>query len=141
MKILVTGATGFLGHHLTRRLTKEGLKVRILKEKTASLDLLEDLELDIIEGDIRDSKIVKKAVKGCNIVFHLAGIVSYWNKLNHLQYEVNVIGTENVVEACLEEKIKRLIHVSSTVAVGNKQGKKLSDEKTIYNPYFFQGDI
>jgi dihydroflavonol-4-reductase len=133
MKILVTGATGFLGHHLTKRLVKEGYLVRILKEKNASLDLLSNLKLEIVEGDIRDIETVKKAVKGCDIVFHLAGLVSYWDKLNALQYEVNVIGTENIVEACLQEKVKRLIHVSSTAAVGKESGKKLADENTTYN--------
>lgn len=133
MKILVTGATGFLGHHLTIRLVKAGFKVRILKEKNASSDLIKGLKLEITEGDIRDFKTVKKAVRGCDIVFHLAAIISYWNKLNPLLYEVNVTGAENIVEACLEEKVKRLIHVSSTVAIGNKPGKKLANEETIYN--------
>ena len=133
MKILVTGATGFLGHHLTKRLIRDGHKIRILKEKNASSDLIEGLELEIIEGDIRDLKTVKKAVKECNVVFHLAAIISYWSKLNPLLYEVNVTGTENIVEACLKEEAKRLIHVSSTVAVGTKPGKKLADEETTYN--------
>jgi len=133
MKILVTGATGFLGHHLTKRLIKEGYSVRILKEENASLDLIKGLKFEIIEGDIRDIEAVKKAVKGCDVVFHLAGLVSYWDKLNALQYEVNVIGTANIVEACLQEKVKRLIHVSSTAAVGREFGMKLANEETIYN--------
>lgn len=133
MKILVTGATGFLGHHLLKRLTKNGYSIRILKEKGASLDLIKDLKLEIIQGDVRDFETVKKAVRGCEVVFHLAGLISYWDKLNSLQYEVNVIGTENIVKVCLEEKIERLIYVSSTVAVGKKPGKKLADEKTAYN--------
>ncbi len=133
MKILVTGATGFLGHHLTRRLVKDGYDVRILKEKKASLDLIEDLKLEIIEGDIRDFEVVKEAVRGCEIVFHLAALISYWDKLNPLQYEINVVGTENVVRACLEEKVKRLIHVSSTAAIGTEPKGKLANEKTSYN--------
>jgi dihydroflavonol-4-reductase len=132
MKILVTGATGFLGHHLVKRLINEGHDVRIFKEKDASMDLLEGLKIEVFEGDIRDFESVKKAVSGCEVVFHLAGLISYWSRQNSLQFEINVNGTKNVVQACLEEKVKRLIYTSSTGAVGFKEGK-LADEKTEFN--------
>lgn len=133
MKILVTGATGFLGSHLVPRLIKEGYDVRILKEKSDPGDLLKGLNVEVVLGDIRDGKAVKAAVKGCEVVFHLVGIISYWEKLNELQYQVNVIGTRNVVEACLEYKVKRLIHVSSDVTVGVEGKGKLANEETPYN--------
>lgn len=132
MKILVTGATGFLGHHLVKKLINEGHDIRILKEKDASMELLKGLKTEVFEGDIRDSEAVKKAVSGCEIVFHLAGIISYWGKQDPLQFEINVNGTKNVVKACLEEKVQRLIHTSSTVAVSfNPEG--LATEKTEFN--------
>ena len=132
MKILVTGATGFLGHHLVKKLINGGHDIRILKEKDASMELLKDLKIEVFEGDIRDFEAVKKAVKGCEVVFHLAGLISYWGKQNSLQFEVNVIGTQNVVRACLEEKVKRLIYTSSTAAVGFEAGK-LANEETNFN--------
>ena len=132
MKILVTGATGFLGHHLVKRLIDDGNEIRILKEKDAFMELLKGLKIEIFEGDIRDFEAVKKAVSGCEIVFHLAGIISYWSKQNSIQFEINVNGTKNVVKACLEEKVKRLIHTSSTAAVGFNPGG-LADEKTEFN--------
>ena len=132
MKILVTGATGFLGHHLVRRLLKEGCKVRILKEKAAQVDLLRGVEVETIIGDITDLESVKRAVKDCEVVFHLAGIISYWNKLNQRQYAINVKGTQNVVKACIEYKIRRLIHVSSDVTIGVGEGR-LANEETLYN--------
>lgn len=132
MKILVTGATGFLGHHLTRRLIKDGYEVRILKEKSASMELLKGLKPEVVEGDIRDLEAVKKAVSDCEVVFHLVGLVSYWSKLNTLQFEINVIGTKNIVQACLEEKVKRLIYTSSTAAIGFEP-EKLANEETKYN--------
>jgi len=139
MKILITGATGFVGHHLVKRLKKEGCQLRILKEKNQSLVFLKNLELEIIEGDIRNFEDVKKAVKGCDIVFHLAGIVSYWKKVQRLQYEVNVLGTKNIVKACLEYKIKRLIHVSSTASVGFEKNKP-ADEETSFNLFPLRAD-
>ena len=132
MTILVTGATGFLGHHLVKRLVDEGNEVRILKEKDASMDLLKGLKIEVFEGDIRDFEAVKKAVSGCEIVFHLAGLISYWRKQDALQFEINVHGTQNVVKACLEEKVKRLIYTSSTAAVGFEAGK-LANEETKFN--------
>jgi len=132
MKILVTGATGFLGHHLVKRLIGEGNEVRILKEKDTLMDLLNGLKIEVFEGDIRDFESVKKAVSSCEIVFHLAGLISYWSRQNSLQFEINVNGTKNVVQACLEEKVKRLIYTSSTGAVGFKEGK-LADEETEFN--------
>ena len=127
MKILVTGATGFLGQHLVKRLLKEGHSVRIFKEKGAD----SNFSGEIITGDIRNPEEVNKAVKGCEIVFHLVGMVSYWSKLNPLQYDINVKGTKNIVDACLIHKIEKLIYVSSTVAVGTAEG--LADEQTPYN--------
>ncbi len=132
MKILVTGATGFLGHHLVKRLIDDGNEIRILKENDAFMELLKGLKIEVFEGDIRDFEAVKKAVSGCEIVFHLAGIISYWSKQNSIQFEINVNGTKNVVKACLEEKVKRLIHTSSTGAVGFNPGG-LADEKTEFN--------
>jgi dihydroflavonol-4-reductase len=132
MKILVTGATGFLGHHLAKRLVQDGYDVRVLKDKSSPMDLIKDLKLEVTEGDIRDFEAVKKAVKGCEIVFHLAGIISYWDRQDSLQFEVNVVGTKNVLKSCLEEKVKRLIYTSSTAAVGFETGK-LADEETVFN--------
>jgi dihydroflavonol-4-reductase len=132
MKILVTGATGFLGHHLVKRLATEGYDVRVMKEKDASIELLKDLKIEVFEGDIRDFDAVKKAVSGCQVVFHLAGLISYWGKQDNLQFEINVKGTENVVKTCLEERVKRLIYTSSTAAIGFEAGK-LADEETKFN--------
>lgn len=136
MKILVTGGGGFLGSHLCRRLLKEGHDIRILKSPSQNENgdnfAEEAIKTEIVVGDIRDFKSAAGAVRGCDVVFHLAGIISYWNRLNALQYEVNVIGTRNIVNACLQEKIKRLIHTSSTAAVGVSEDK-LADETTPYN--------
>ena len=133
MKILVTGATGFLGHHLVKKLKKGGYQIKILKEKSASTKLLDrDIKkIEIVEGDIRNQEDVESAVNGCDVVFHLVGMISYWNKLNNLQKEINVEGTKNVVNACLKYNAK-LIYASSNTTIGVEK-EKLADENTIYN--------
>lgn len=136
MKILVTGGTGFLGHHLAKRLKKEGHHTRILKEKKPQFELHPGTEIEVFEGDIRNFDEVEKAVKGSEIVFNLVGLISYFGKLNQLQHDINVNGTRNVVSACLKHKVKRLIHVSSDVTAGVKE-EGLADEENLYNlfPY------
>jgi dihydroflavonol-4-reductase len=103
-----------------------------MKEKDALMELLKGLKIEVFEGDIRDFESVKKAVSGCEVVFHLAGLISYWGKQNTLQFGINVKGTENIVKACLEERVKRLIYTSSTAAVGSEAGK-LANEETKFN--------
>src|SRR4030042_237984 len=75
---------------------------------------------------------MKILVSGCEVVFHLAGLISYWSRQNSLQFEINVNGTQNVVKSCLEARVKRLIYYSATVAVGFNPGG-LADEKTEFN--------
>lgn len=136
MKILVTGGTGFLGYHLIKRLKEEGCKIRVLKEKNPAVYLFPAAEVEVFEGDIRNFDEAEKAVQGCDIVFHLVGLISYYKKLNGLQYDINVKGTRNIVMACLKHKVQRLIHISSDVTAGVKEGD-LADEKNLYNlfPY------
>ncbi len=115
MKILITGASGFVGSHLVKELRKQGYD-----------DIRE------FTGDIRNIEEIKKEIEGCDIVFNLAGVISYWSEMDGLAYEVNVIGVKNIVEACLKFGIKRLVHISSDVTVGVEGGKS-TDETFPYN--------
>lgn len=133
VKALVTGATGFVGSHVARRLLAEGFQVRIMRRPSSSLKLLEDMTVEHAIGDVTDRDSVFAAVKGCDAVFHAAGLVSFWNGNNAIQKKVNVDGTRNIVEACLKHKIKRLIYTSSIVTIGFSPEGKLSDEETEYN--------
>jgi len=115
MKILITGASGFVGSHLVKELKKQGYN-----------------DINEFSGDIRNPEEVKKDVQGCDVVFNLAGVISYWSEMNKLAYEVNVLGAKNMVEACLEYGVKKLIHISSDVTVGIKKNG-LGDETIPYS--------
>lgn len=127
-KILVTGAGGFIGSHLVSALLNQGCIVRAMlhydaRAHRSNLEFLLKSELDsieIIRGDIRDPHFVWEAVKGMDIVFHLAALISvpYSYLAPGSFVETNIQGTLNVLEACRREGIQRLIHTSTSECYG-----------------------
>lgn len=130
MKVLITGATGFVGHWLTRALVKKGYQVRILHRGNSSLESFSDLDIEKVIGDVTDLESLKTAMKGVDAVFHLAGLVGYSKAMHQQMVLANVIGTSNVIDACLELKIKRLLHFSSVVAIGSSFTPQALNEKS-----------
>lgn len=118
MTTLVTGATGFLGSHVVRRLVAEGHRVKILARPTSPLDALHDLPVEVITGDVTDPFSLAAAVRDCDLVIHTAANLSYWGHDRPALERVNVEGTRNVARLCRQEGVKRLIHVSSVAAIG-----------------------
>src|SRR5262245_32918058 len=128
MKILVTGATGFVGSHIVRKLLQVGYEVRILRRSSSSMKMLEGLKVETAIGDVTDRDSVFKAVDGCEGAFHVAGHVSFWRGTREIQKKINVDGTRNVVEAALAHKVKRLVHTSSIAAIGYAPDGQIGDE-------------
>lgn len=118
MNALVTGATGFLGSWLCRRLAKDGYNLTILCRETSKTEALDGLKFTKIIGDVTDAESVLKAVEGNEIVFHAAANGTYWGRQKEIQNTTNIQGTKNVVEACRQKKVKKLVHVSSIAAIG-----------------------
>lgn len=129
MKILVTGANGFLGHHLIKRLDK-GNQISVLLLPGEKTDLK---DVNIIEGDISNYSHVQKAVEDHDIVINLAGVVSYWYKDNEKLHDVNVLGAKNIAKACLEYNVQKLVHISSVAAVGDNGDMTQANEETTFN--------
>ncbi len=118
MRVLVTGANGFLGSWLVKKLISMGIDVSILARPNSDLSLLEGTKFKTFQGDVTSLESLYPACDGHEFVFHLAGVVAY-KKSQRLQMEkVNVQGTRNVLQACQKGKVKRLIHTSSVVAIG-----------------------
>lgn len=134
-KIFVTGATGMVGSNLVKKLVEQGQNVSILIRKNSTHPYLESLKLDIHYGDILDITSIDRAIKGAEYVYHVAGKISYskWDK-DEL-YKVNIIGTENVMEAAIKNNVKKIVITSSTGAVGIPEGKNIVDEE-----YFFANE-
>lgn len=120
--ILITGITGLVGSFTARRFLKEGFNVVGLKRINSDLSLLKDIESQIVwhEGDILDILALEKVIENVNYVVHAAAIVSFAPKDRNKMFKTNVEGTINVVNLCLEKKIKKLCFVSSVAALGRK---------------------
>jgi dihydroflavonol-4-reductase len=124
----ITGATGFIGGHVTRLLLEEGWKVRALKRRDSSNPFLQDASPDWVVGDIRNFNQVLGAVQGCDAVFHVAADYRLWAKNPQEIYESNVRGTENILEAALQSGVKRVVYTSSVGALGLGAGGLPADE-------------
>jgi dihydroflavonol-4-reductase len=126
MLTVVTGASGHVGANLVRELLAQKRKVRCLvREDTRAL---KGLKVEMLKGDVRDPESIMNLLKGADIVFHCAAKISIVGSQNGLVEETNIQGVKNVVEACLKNRIKRLVHVSSIHAFNNKPKNEVIDE-------------
>lgn len=125
MKVLVTGANGFLGSHLVRALIEQNYEVSAMVRSNSDKSSLDNLNCKIVVGDILDPISLRACMCGMNGVFHVAGAMSSSPKDRKLLFKVNVEGVQNVIDACIEKNIKRIVHVSSVVAVGTNIKEKL----------------
>lgn len=134
MKVLVTGATGFLGHWMTRRLLDEGFEVRVLVRSRNKVDELHGLKVEIVEGDVTHLPSLVDATRNVGGVFHLAGLIAYSRAQRRAMEQVNVQGTKNVVSAIQQNGQARLLHLSSVTAVGAGFTKnEVLDETSKFN--------
>ena len=128
MTTLVTGATGHLGANLVRELLKRNETVRVLVREGSSNVELEGLDVEHAYGDLRDAESLHRAVKGCERVYHLAAFVSIRSGDKPQLFDVNVLGTRRLMQACREQGVKRVVHCSSFGAVGiNPKGASTED--------------
>lgn len=118
MRALVTGATGFLGSHLVRKLLESGHDIRVLMRETSDDSALAGLDVEKLLGDVCDPESLDAATQGVDVVFNAAGLVAYSRAARDAMTRVNVQGASNVVACCERHGVERLVHVSSVMAVG-----------------------
>lgn len=114
--LLVTGATGHVGNTLVGMLEGRG-PIRVLVQPHEDMQPLDGRQVEIVCGDIRNPKDVARAVEGCEVVYHLAGLIDISPRHPNLLMEVNVQGTGNVVDACLRQGVRKLVYCSSVHAL------------------------
>jgi len=128
--IVVTGASGHVGGNLVRSLLDLGRPVRAMLHKDRRA--LDGLNVEIVRCDIRDPESLTRAIKGAEVVFHAAGYISLLMDDWPLLKEINILGTRNVVEACLTCGVRRLIHFSSIHALCQEPLNSPVDETRPY---------
>jgi dihydroflavonol-4-reductase len=135
MKVVVTGANGFLGSWMVQALCKQpNVEVYALVRKSSDLSLLTGLPCQYAYGDVTDITSLRLAFAQAHTVFHLAGMIAY-RRSDRLQMEqINVDGTQNVVQAMVECKVQKLVHASSVAAVGAGFSRnEILNEKSAFN--------
>ncbi|MCY7352488.1 MAG: NAD-dependent epimerase/dehydratase family protein [Cytophagaceae bacterium] len=130
--ILLTGATGLVGSFTARRLLEANQKVRALVRPDSDRHLLADVaqQIEWLEGDILDVLSLERAMEGVSQVVHAAAIVSFVPRDRRSMHKINVEGTTNVVNACLQTGVRKLLFVSSVAALG-RSSKKIGPEPQI----------
>ncbi len=130
MTILVTGATGFVGSTITRLLYEEGESVRVLARPNSDRRNLENLDVEIIEGDLNDAVSLKRAVKDCSSLYHVAADYRLWIPEPDGIYKTNVEGSRSLLLAAAEAGVERMIYTSSVATLGINSDGTPSDEDT-----------
>src|SRR2546430_869655 len=118
MLAFVTGASGFLGSHVARVLSRQGADLRLLVRPTSDLRNLEGLDAETATGDLRDAASLEKAMAGCDTVFHVAADYRLWVRDPNEMYRSNVDGTRAILEAARKSGVRSVVHTSSVATVG-----------------------
>jgi len=115
---LVTGGTGFVGSAVVRRLLAAGCPVRVLVRAGSNRRLLADLPVEIVEGDLADPVSLRRAVRGCRTLFHVAALYALWSREPGRYYTANVEGTRAILGAAADAGLSRVVYTSTVGALG-----------------------
>ena len=122
-KVLVTGASGFVGSAVAHKLVEAGFSVRALVREKGPYSNLADLDIEFIEGDLRDRPSIDRAVAGARYVFHVAADYRLWAPDPGEIYATNLEGTRNVMQAALRAGVERIVHTSSVATIALRAGE------------------
>jgi dihydroflavonol-4-reductase len=130
-RTLVTGATGFIGSHVTRLLIERGDEVRVTVRDGSRLDALAGLDVEPVRGDILDRRAIRRAMRGVQRVFHVAGMAELTAPRARI-FSVNVEGMRIVLEEALRAGVERAVHTSSVAAIGPAPPGQSADESSAW---------
>ena len=129
---LVTGATGFIGSHVVRRLLLRGDRVRILARNSSRKSNVEAFGCEIAIGDLRDLTSLLRCVQGCRSVYHVAADYRLWAKNPQDIYNNNVGGTRNILSACCEAGVEKVVYTSTVGTIGmRKDGSPANEDSPV----------
>jgi dihydroflavonol-4-reductase len=130
MKIFLTGATGFVGHHVAKALAADGAELRMLVRKTSNLANLEGIPGDTHLGDLSDPESLRPALSGCDAVVHVAADYRLWIRDPEAMYRANVDGTRDLLKLAREAGVKRVVYTSSVATMHFRRDGLVINEDT-----------
>lgn len=131
MKIFITGATGFIGTHLVKRLAQTEHTLYCLVRKTSNIRELKEIGATLVTGDVTDKNSLLEGMEGCDWLLHLANVYSFWESNKQIYTEVNVEGTRNVMECALETGVSKVVHVSTAATYGKPADSPFVEESAV----------
>jgi dihydroflavonol-4-reductase len=132
LKFFVTGATGFIGSNLARVLLGRGHSVRALVRGESSRKNVEGLDIELVEGDLRDNDLdLSEAMADCDGLFHVAAVYSFWTPDLDRVFEANVKGTERVLRSALKAGLKKVVYTSTESTIGMNGGDRGTENVVI----------
>jgi len=133
-KVLITGATGFIGNHVTRMALEAGDEVRAMVMPGEDRSPLDGMDVEFVEGNLLDQSTFAPALKGVERMYHLAALFAVWTKDPDLHYKINVQGTEALMKEALKAGLEKIVYTSSIAAIGINPGE-VSNEETPFNSW------
>ncbi|MGD1062207.1 MAG: hopanoid-associated sugar epimerase [Terracidiphilus sp.] len=130
MNVFVTGATGFVGHHVAKALAAEGADLQLLTRKSSNLANLEGIPGETVVGDLSDPSSLRSALQGCDAVVHVAADYRLWIPDPAAMYRANVDGTRELLRMAREAQVKRFVYTSSVATVRFFTNGIVSNEDT-----------
>lgn len=134
MLTLVTGAAGFIGSAVVRKLVERGRRVRCMVLAGEDTSNLASLDVELVTGDVRDLRSVDAAMDGCEVLYHLAAIYKLWHPRPEEIYRVNVDGSRNVLLSARRHRVRRTVYTSSIAAIGYRPDR-LADETVEFDQW------
>src|ERR1035438_6189725 len=130
MKVFLTGSTGFVGSHVARAYAAEGAELRLLTRSTSKLAAIEGMASEIVVGDLSEPEPLRTALRGCEVLVHVAADYRLWVRNPQEMYAANVDGTRELLRMAREEGIAKVVYTSSVATMGFKADGAIVDETT-----------
>jgi dihydroflavonol-4-reductase len=132
-KVLITGATGFIGNHVTRLCLERGDEVRVMVMPREDRSPLQGMDVEIVEGNLLDPHSLSRAVQGVQQLYHLAALFAIWTKDPDLHFKINVDGARYMMELAKAAGVEKIVFTSSVAAIGIVGNGGWATEKTPFN--------
>lgn len=134
-KVLITGATGFIGNHVTRLCLEKGDDVRVMVMPGEDRSPLDGMDVEFVEGNLLDPGSLEKTVQGVDQLYHLAAMFAIWTKDPDLHFKINVDGARAMLKAAMAASVEKVVFTSSVAAIGIKGDGTWSNEETDFNAW------